>query len=119
MLCRKEISQLPARLCQKRKGLKINSRSLSERTVAQEPKSACSRRNEIADVVSGWTKIPVNKLTESEAGRLAKLEQILHKRVIGQEEAVSAVAKAVRRGRVGLKDPKKPIGSFLFWDRQE
>lgn len=75
--------------------------------------------NEIADVVSGWTKIPVNKLTESEAGRLAKLEQILHKRVIGQEEAVSAVAKAVRRGRVGLKDPKKPIGSFLFWDRQE
>ena len=70
--------------------------------------------NEIADVVSGWTKIPVNKLTESEAGRLAKLEQILHKRVIGQEEAVSAVAKAVRRGRVGLKDPKKPIGSFLF-----
>ena len=66
--------------------------------------------NEIADVVSGWTKIPVNKLTESEAGRLAKLEQILHKRVIGQEEAVSAVAKAVRRGRVGLK----PIGSFLF-----
>ena len=70
--------------------------------------------NEIADVVSGWTKIPVNKLTESEAGRLAKLEQILHKRVIGQQEAVSAVAKAVRRGRVGLKDPKKPIGSFLF-----
>ena len=69
--------------------------------------------NEIADVVSGWTKIPVNKLTESEAGRLAKLEQILHKRVIGQEEAVSAVAKAVRRGRVGLKDPKKPIGSCL------
>ena len=70
--------------------------------------------NEIADVVSGWTKIPVNKLTESEAGRLAKLEATLHKRVIGQEEAVSAVAKAVRRGRVGLKDPKKPIGSFLF-----
>lgn len=65
--------------------------------------------NEIADVVSGWTKIPVNKLTESEAGRLAKLEQILHKRVIGQEEAVSAVAKAVRRGRVGLKDPKKEL----------
>ncbi|WP_455720914.1 ATP-dependent Clp protease ATP-binding subunit [Agathobacter sp.] len=70
--------------------------------------------NEIADVVSGWTKIPVNKLTESEAGRLAKLETTLHKRVIGQEEAVTAVAKAVRRGRVGLKDPKKPIGSFLF-----
>lgn len=69
---------------------------------------------EIAGVVAGWTKIPVNKLTESEASRLAKLEKILHKRVIGQEEAVSAVAKAVRRGRVGLKDPKRPIGSFLF-----
>lgn len=70
--------------------------------------------NEVADVVAGWTKIPVSKLTESEAGRLAKLETILHKRVIGQDEAVSAVSKAVRRGRVGLKDPKKPIGSFLF-----
>jgi ATP-dependent Clp protease ATP-binding subunit ClpC len=69
---------------------------------------------EIADIVSGWTKIPVKKLTESEAGRLRKLETTLHKRVIGQEEAVSAVAKAVRRGRVGLKDPKRPIGSFLF-----
>ena len=70
--------------------------------------------NEIAEVVAGWTKIPVNKLTENEASRLAKLENILHKRVIGQEEAVSAVAKAVRRGRVGLKDPSRPIGSFLF-----
>ncbi|WP_302792656.1 ATP-dependent Clp protease ATP-binding subunit [Roseburia hominis] len=70
--------------------------------------------DEIADVVSGWTKIPVKKLTEGEAARLKKLEAALHKRVIGQEEAVSAVAKAVRRGRVGLKDPKRPIGSFLF-----
>lgn len=70
--------------------------------------------NEIAEVVAGWTKIPVSKLTENEASRLAKLENILHKRVIGQEEAVSAVAKAVRRGRVGLKDPSRPIGSFLF-----
>ena len=70
--------------------------------------------DEIADVVSGWTKIPVKKLTEGEAARLKKLEATLHKRVIGQEEAVSAVAKAVRRGRVGLKDPKRPIGSFLF-----
>ena len=68
----------------------------------------------IADIVSGWTKIPVKKLTEGEAVRLKKLEQTLHKRVIGQEDAVSAVAKAVRRGRVGLKDPKRPIGSFLF-----
>lgn len=70
--------------------------------------------NEIADVVAGWTKIPVSKLTESDAARLQRLEKTLHKRVIGQEEAVTAVAKAVRRGRVGLKDPKRPIGSFLF-----
>ncbi|MBR3811421.1 MAG: ATP-dependent Clp protease ATP-binding subunit [Agathobacter sp.] len=70
--------------------------------------------NEIADVVAGWTKIPVNRLTENEATRLQKLESVLRKRVIGQEEAVSAVSKAVRRGRVGLKDPKRPIGSFLF-----
>lgn len=70
--------------------------------------------NEIADVVSGWTKIPVRKLEEEETERLRKLEGILHQRVIGQEEAVAAVAKAIRRGRVGLKDPKRPIGSFLF-----
>ncbi len=69
---------------------------------------------EIADVVAGWTKIPVNRLTENEAVRLQKLESVLQKRVVGQEEAVTAVSKAVRRGRVGLKDPKRPIGSFLF-----
>ncbi len=69
---------------------------------------------EIADVVAGWTKIPVKRLAEGEAARLRKLEATLHKRVIGQEDAVTAVAKAVRRGRVGLKDPKRPIGSFLF-----
>lgn len=70
--------------------------------------------NEIADVVSGWTKIPVRKLEEEESERLKKLESILHERVVGQEEAVMAVSKAIRRGRVGLKDPKRPIGSFLF-----
>lgn len=70
--------------------------------------------NEVADVVALWTKIPVQKLAEKESERLLKLESLLHKRVIGQEEAVSAVAKAMRRGRVGLKDPKRPIGSFLF-----
>ena len=70
--------------------------------------------NEIARVVSGWTKIPVTRLTGNEAEKLSKLENTLHKRVIGQEEAVSAVAKAVKRGRVGLKDPARPIGSFLF-----
>ena len=69
---------------------------------------------EVAAVVSDWTKIPVQKLQESEGVRLQRLEQTLHKRVVGQEEAVTAVAKAVRRGRVGLKDPKRPIGSFLF-----
>ncbi len=70
--------------------------------------------NDIAAVVSLWTKIPVAKLTEKEAERLRKLEKILHKRVVGQEEAVSAVARAVRRGRVGLKEKGRPIGSFLF-----
>ena len=70
--------------------------------------------NEIADVVSMWTKIPVKKLAEKESERLLRLESILHKRVIGQEEAVTAVAKAMRRGRVGLQDPNRPIGSFLF-----
>ena len=68
----------------------------------------------IAEVVSAWTKVPVQKLAESDADRLKKLESVLHKRVVGQEEAVSAVARAVRRGRVGLKDPRRPIGSFLF-----
>ncbi len=70
--------------------------------------------NEIAEVVAQWTKIPVQKLAEKESERLLKLEKTLHKRVIGQEEAVTAVAKAMRRGRVGLKDPNRPIGSFLF-----
>ncbi len=69
---------------------------------------------EMADIVSGWTKIPVSRLEEGEAARLRRLEKTLRKRVIGQEEAISAVAKAVRRSRVGLKDPNRPIGSFLF-----
>lgn len=85
-------------------------------------KAARSRRRKkrivdeeaVADIVSGWTKIPVNKLAEGESRRLARLEKTLHKRVIGQEEAVKAVAQAVKRGRVGLKDPSRPIGSFLF-----
>lgn len=70
--------------------------------------------NDIADVVSLWTKIPVNKLEREESKQLLKLEENLHNRVIGQNEAVEAVAKAIKRGRVGLKDPKRPIGSFLF-----
>lgn len=68
----------------------------------------------VAEIVSDWTKIPVQKLAEKESKRLARMESILHKRVIGQDEAVTAVAKAIRRGRVGLKDPSRPVGSFLF-----
>jgi len=74
----------------------------------------CVTAEDIAEVVSGWTGIPVTSLTESESERLLKMEDILHKRVIGQDEAVSAVSRAIRRGRVGLKDPKRPVGSFLF-----
>lgn len=70
--------------------------------------------NAVAELVAEWTKIPVSRLGQSEASRLRRLEAIMHQRVIGQEEAVEAVAKAVRRGRLGLKDPGKPIGSFLF-----
>lgn len=69
---------------------------------------------DIADVVSTWTGIPVSKLAQEESERLVHLEEVLHKRVIGQDEAVSAVAKAVRRARAGLKDPKRPVGSFIF-----
>ena len=74
----------------------------------------CVTAEDIAEVVSGWTGIPVTSLTESESERLLKMEEILHKRVIGQDEAVSVVSRAIRRSRVGLKDPKRPIGSFLF-----
>ena len=83
-------------------------------------KQSSSRRNitvqenDIADVVSVWTKIPVSKLTEKESEKLERLESELHKRVVGQEEAVTAVSRAIKRSRVGLKDPKRPMGSFLF-----
>ncbi|MBC7960726.1 MAG: ATP-dependent Clp protease ATP-binding subunit, partial [Vallitaleaceae bacterium] len=70
--------------------------------------------DEVAGIIASWTSIPIKKLTEEEGERLKNLENVLHERVIGQEEAVSAVAKAIRRGRVGLKDPNRPIGSFLF-----
>ncbi len=69
---------------------------------------------EIAGIVSGWTGIPVTQLTEAESERLLRMEEILHERLVGQNEAVRAVAMAIRRGRVGLKDPKRPIGSFIF-----
>ncbi len=79
-----------------------------------EKKDYVIGENEIAEVVALWTRIPVKKLAEKESERLLKLESILHERVIGQEEAVKAVARAMRRGRVGLQDPNRPIGSFLF-----
>lgn len=80
----------------------------------RKKQSICVDDNDIAAVIADWTKIPVQKLQEAETERLKKLEQILHERVVGQKEAVEAVSKAIRRGRVGLKDPDRPIGSFLF-----
>lgn len=81
---------------------------------AEAGKNLAVTEKEIAEIVSGWTGIPVTQMTEKESERLLKMEDELHKRIIGQEKAVSAVAKAIRRGRAGLKDPKRPIGSFLF-----
>ena len=89
-------------------------RLMKKREKQEEGNVLSIGENEIAEVVAQWTKIPVQKLAEKESERLLKLEKTLHKRVIGQEEAVTAVAKAMRRGRVGLKDPNRPIGSFLF-----
>lgn len=94
--------------------VKKYDRMMKRRQDKEEQLSYQIGENEIAEVVALWTKIPVQKLAEKESERLLKLESILHKRVIGQEEAVTAVAKAMRRGRVGLKDPNRPIGSFLF-----
>lgn len=89
----------------------IRAKKASEAVLGE---SAVVTEGDIEKIVSVWTKIPVTKLAEKESEKLLKLEKILHERVIGQEEAVKAVAKAVRRGRVGLKDPNRPIGSFLF-----
>ena len=83
-------------------------------TVKRKSSSGQIGANEIAEVVSKWTGIPVTKITEGEKEKLVHLEEILHKRVVGQDEAVDAVAKAIRRARVGLQDGKRPIGSFLF-----
>ena len=94
-------------------GKKIDSTKRRFRK-AQEKKQLEVGEEDITVVISAWTKIPVQKLTETEGVRLRKLEQTLHKRVIGQEEAVTAVAKAVKRGRVGIKSPNRPVGSFLF-----
>ena len=94
--------------------VKKQERLLKKREKREEENTLSIGENEIAEVVAQWTKIPVQKLAEKESERLLKREKTLHKRVIGQEEAVTAVAKAIRRGRVGLKDPNRPIGSFLF-----
>ena len=102
-------------LRQKQKQLVKKRENAMQRFSRKEAESACVVDEEqIAKVVSTWTKIPLEKLNEKESDKLLKLENILHKRVIGQEEAVTAVAKAIRRGRVGLQDPNRPIGSFLF-----
>ena len=97
-----------------------NDARKSYETAKKRYESRCRNKNlsvteeTVAQIVSGWTKIPVQKLAEKETKRLARLENTLHKRVVGQQEAVTAVAKAIKRGRVGLKDPARPIGSFLF-----
>lgn len=95
----------------------LRSRCEEEKRKAEKRNNAAGLKvnaDDIADVVSKWTKIPVRKLAQEEGVKLKNLEKTLHKRVIAQEEAVTAVSKAIRRGRVGLKDPNKPIGSFLF-----
>ena len=91
---------------------------IEEKRAAWEQKKSAAKdtvgEEDIAQVVAGWTGIPVKKMTEEESARLLRLEELLHKRVIGQDEAVSAVSRAIRRARAGLKDPKRPIGSFIF-----
>lgn len=95
--------------------LKKKQERLKKREEKQKGTDKASiNERDISQVVSAWTKIPVSRLEEEETARLKVLDQILHQRVIGQNEAVEAVAKAIRRGRVGLKDPNRPIGSFLF-----
>lgn len=88
--------------------------SLKKRRENSHQKEFVVNEDDIAQIVAAWTKIPVSRLEEKESERLLRLESVLHKRVVGQEEAVTAVAKAMRRGRVGLQDPRRPIGSFLF-----
>ena len=102
----------------------VQTRQLEVEAEMEKLRAKTERRNKrkklvvdeaaVAATISDWTKIPLQRLTEGESKRLARLEKELHKRVIGQEEAVKAVAQAVKRGRVGLKDPNRPIGSFLF-----
>ncbi len=95
-------------LSEKLKNLKLDGAKSNDNTLGEVTPE------EIAEIVSGWTGVPVSQLTREESERLLNMEDILHSRIIGQDEAVTAVSKAIRRGRVGLKDPKRPIGSFIF-----
>ncbi len=104
-----------ASLRDKQKGLQEELEQARDDWAAKNERSnSVVTAEDIADIVSMWTGVPVSRLTEEESQRLLKLESILHQRVVGQEEAVSAIAKAIRRGRVGLKDKNRPIGSFIF-----
>ena len=96
---------------------KVNEKLEEQRAQWQEKNAGITgevTENDIAEIVSSWTGVPVSQLTEAEGQRLLKMEEILHERIVGQDEAVTAVSKAIRRGRVGLKDPHRPIGSFIF-----
>ena len=107
--------ELAARLRDEEKGVREKLDAQMKEWRSSNEKSIASVTSEdIAAVVAQWTKIPVTQLTQEESERMLKLEETLHKRIVGQDEAVSAVARAIRRGRVGLKDPKRPIGSFIF-----
>ncbi len=100
--------------CRQQELEKKYKRIMDRHMAKQKERSKNVTANDIAGVVSQWTKVPLKQLSEQESERLLKLEKVLHKRVIGQEEAVSALSRAMRRGRVGLQDPNRPIGSFLF-----
>ncbi len=107
--------EIAGELKRKQEKLRERIRKVEEKWEKEQNESRpVVSEEEIADVVSAWTKIPVKSIRETEANRLRNMEATLHKRVVGQNEAVTAVSKALRRGRVGLKDPKRPIGSFLF-----
>ena len=104
-----------ANLRDKEAKLSEEIKALKEKTSLEANEaSGIVTENEIAQIVSGWSGVPVSQLTKEESEKLLKIEEILHSRIIGQNEAVTAVAKAIRRGRVGLKDPKRPVGSFIF-----
>ena len=101
---RDEEKELEAKLADQKSKWEQNNAHITGEVTAEE----------VAAIVSGWTGVPATQLTEEESERLLKMEDILHNRIVGQKEAVSAVSRAIRRGRVGLKDPKRPIGSFIF-----